>query len=57
MQYILTYICKEIQIAMIAVKGCTHRAMILCDGAVDSNNLKPSHSGNTYPLRFLLFSI
>ena len=29
------------------INGCTHRAMILCDGAVDSNNLKPSHSGNT----------
>ena len=25
--------------------------------AIESNNLNPSHSGNTYPLRFLLFSI
>ena len=37
------------------IKGCTHRAMILCDGAVNSNNLKTLHSGNTYPLR--LFAI
>ena len=36
------------------LKGCTHRTMNLCDGAVDSyqkNNLKPSHSGN-YSVQF-----
>ena len=38
------------------IKGCTHRAIILYDGAIkiviERNNLKPSHSGNTYPARF-----
>ena len=33
------------------------RAIILCHGAVKRNNLNPSHSGNTYPLQFLLFLI
>ena len=37
------------------VKGCTHRAMVLCMGpsiGIKRNNLNPSHSGNTYPVRF-----
>ena len=40
------------------LKGCTHRAMILCNGAsiaIESNNPNPSHSGNTYP--FAIFAI
>ena len=38
-----------------SLKGCTHTAMILCDEAVESNDLKPSHSGNTHPVRFRAF--
>ena len=40
----------------IGLKGCTHRAMILCDKAADKaierSKLKPLHSGNTSLLRF-----
>ena len=44
----------------VRLQGCTHRAMILCDGTIDShrsNNLNPSHGGNTYHLRSLLFFV
>ena len=37
------------------LKGCIHRAMIPCDWGVDTikrNNVKPSHSGNAFSLRF-----
>ena len=50
----------QIRVCRVCVKGCTHRAMILYDWAVNSyrkkKNLKPSHSGNTNPLRFRAIS-
>ena len=39
-------------IQMRAIKGCTHRAIILCDGpsiGIESNNLRLWYSGNSYP--------
>ena len=48
----------QVSLAFTTLKGCTHRAIILLMGpfiSIDINHLKPSHSGNTYPLRFLYF--
>ena len=39
------------------LKRCTHRAMILSNGAVDTHRKESLHIGNTYPLKFLLCSI
>ena len=42
---------ESIIILSTSLKGCTHRAMIFFETAIDKaierNNLRPSHSGNT----------
>ena len=39
----------------VAMKGCSHREMILCYGVaigIESNNLRTLHSGNSSPWQF-----